>query len=73
MTQNAEPFALRGPDNSAEWFCIVAGRQFGPWPGQRVAWAGYQTEMRRAERKANGANFLPGRAAEAEPENEGKG
>ena len=54
MTRNFEPFALRGPENSPEWFCIVAGRQFGPWPDKGSAAAGYQTEMRRAARAAAG-------------------
>lgn len=50
---NSEPFALRGHDQQPEWYCIVAGRQFGPWPDKGSATAGYQTELRRAKRKAN--------------------
>jgi hypothetical protein len=42
------PFVLRGADNDPEWYCIVAGRTFGPWPKKGAAAAGFATEQRRA-------------------------
>lgn len=33
------------------WFCLVDGRQFGPWLLKGYAEAGIKTEQRRAEKR----------------------
>lgn len=33
------------------WYCMVDGREFGPWADKGPALAGMATEQRRAERR----------------------
>jgi hypothetical protein len=40
------PYRLRGG-----WFCLVGGKEHGPWPDKGSAIAGYETEMRRYSAK----------------------
>lgn len=50
--QNYGPFVIRAAmGQEPEWFCIVGGRTFGPWPDKGACEAGYQTELRRALRR----------------------
>jgi len=50
---NEPPYCLRAPDGQTpEWYCIVAGRTYGPWPDKGTAAAGYATELRRAAARA---------------------
>lgn len=46
MILEHEPFRLKDG-----WYCLVAGRVFGPWPDKGSASAGRATEQRRAARK----------------------
>ena len=54
MQKDFKPFCLRGADNAADWFCVVAGRQFGPWPDKGSALAGFKTEKRRNANRPTG-------------------
>ncbi len=44
-----EPFRLYGG-----WYCLVKGRQFGPWPDKGTCLAGFETEKRRATKRSEG-------------------
>lgn len=50
---NHPPFRL-----APGWYILVGGVQIGPWPIKGYAMAGYQTELRRFERKQKIQNNL---------------
>jgi hypothetical protein len=33
------------------WYCLVDGYRFGPWPDKGSCQAGYQTELRRFDKR----------------------
>jgi hypothetical protein len=39
-----------------EWYCIVEGRQYGPWRSEGEAKAGLQVEQNRYNRRKEKAN-----------------
>lgn len=51
MVSDRGPFPQSGPNNTDEWYCIVGGRRFGPWPDRGSAAAGFATEKARRARK----------------------
>lgn len=42
----ATPYRLRDG-----WYCMVAGKRYGPWRDKGAALAGYQTELRRSAKR----------------------